>query len=66
MWAKNRREFVDLCMQGLDLISNRSMGLPRLYLDFSRLILGFWNKIQERYNVVMPRKVLVNQKLRIN
>ena len=34
-------------MQGLDLISYRSMGLPGLTLAILNFVYGFWNKIQE-------------------
>ena len=53
-------------MVGLDLISYRSMGLPGLTLAILNFVYGFWNKIQEGYYVVRPRKVLVKQKSRIN
>ena len=53
-------------MQGLDLISYRSMGLPGLNLAILNFVYGFWNKMLEGYCAVTPPKVLVKQKSRMN
>ena len=53
-------------MQGLDLISNLSMGLPGVNLDFSRLILGCLKKILARYNVATRPKAFVKKNFKMN
>ena len=65
-YAKNRRKFSKLCMQGLGLISYRSMGLAGLTVTILNFVYGFWNKIQEGYYVVRAPKVFVKKKSRMN
>lgn len=59
--AKKKWKLLKLCMQGLDLVSYRSMGLPGVNLASPGSFLDFWKKVLLRYYVTRPLKVLVKK-----